>query len=181
MHLHDRLGAVQDLAAQLGESDVAPAGDDVIRQLDDFLLACLVRDFRAAQDDGQMWRHPLEHGHQAGGLFHVPDIDAEADDARRMRQDALDQVGGLGADDEFLDPGLLLQRAHIGQQVAQAERGVRIAGVEGREQDRHGGSRRAAAGKAVFYCDYKHLPLYRSVCPVCFCGVMANNAGIRQD
>ena len=44
-------GPLQDLAAQLGEGDVAPAGDQVVGQLHDLLFGGLVRHFRPAEHD----------------------------------------------------------------------------------------------------------------------------------
>ncbi|MNY43738.1 hypothetical protein D3C86_1787170 [compost metagenome] len=138
MHFHDGLGAVQDLVAHLGEGHVAPAGDHIVRQARNLLLVGLVRYLRSAQHHDNLRRHALQHAHHFVGLFDVPYIDAETDDARLVRQDALHDLRGLGADHELLDPGLLLQLPHVRKQVAQAQGSMGVARIEGREQDGHG-------------------------------------------
>ena len=99
-----------------------------------------MRHFRPAQHDDDVGRHALEHGHQLGGFLDVPDIYAKTDDARLVDEDAFDQFRGFRADHEFLQPRLRLQRTHVGQQVAQAQRSMGVAGIQGGKQDGHGGS-----------------------------------------
>ena len=126
--------------AELGEGEVSRAGDEDIGQLEKWLFLPLVADFGAAQHDDEIGPHPLEQCDDLGGFRDVPDIDAEADDARLFGQQRFGDVQRALRDDEFPDGGIRLQLAHIRQQIAQAKRGMEIAGVQGREQDgRHGG------------------------------------------
>ena len=155
MDFHQGFRPVEDLAAQLGEGDVAPACNQVVGQFDDFLLPRLMRHLGATEHDDDLGRHALEHGHQFRRFLDVPYIDAKTDDARLVDEDALDQFRGLGADDKFLQPRLRLQRAHIGQQVAQAQRSVGIAGVQGGEQDGHDGRDRGKT--AILRCTRRFL------------------------
>ena len=69
----------------------------------------------------------------------VPDVNAEADDPRLMREQLLSDFERALVDVELRDRRALAQLPEIGQQVAQAEGGVDVFGVERREDDvRHG-------------------------------------------
>ena len=81
-HLHQRRRPMAQGAAQLGETDVTPAGDQVIGQANDFLLFPLMADFRAAKHDLQRRAGRLQQADDFGGRRDIPDIDAEADDLR---------------------------------------------------------------------------------------------------
>ena len=69
-------------------------------------------------------------------LRHVPDVDAEADDLRVLREDGFEDVDGALVDVEFEDRRAVAEAAaEVGEQVAQAEGGVGVFGVEGGEDD----------------------------------------------
>ena len=138
MHFHQGLRPVQNLPAQLRKSDVAPAGYQIVGQLHYRLFAEFIRHFRAAQHDNQLRCNPLQHGDDPGGFLDIPYIDAEADDARLLRQQLFDDVRRSGANHEFLHACRRLQVPHICQQVTQTQRSVRIAGIEGGQQNGHG-------------------------------------------
>ena len=118
-----------------GEGDVAPARHHVVRQCADALLGGFVADLRAAQHDEHVGRQHLELRHQPRRLLHVPDVDAEADDAGPLGQQFFRDFLGFLADDEFADRTSFPQTAEVGAQAAQAERGVRVAGVQGGQND----------------------------------------------
>jgi hypothetical protein len=146
-HFHQRLRAVQQGAAQFGEADVAPAGDQVVGEADDFLIFPFVADFRPAENDVQRRPGGFELANQFGGRRDVPDIDAEADDLRlaverfaEFGQDCRDDFRHRPGNGEFAQDGALTQAVpavpvEVGQQVAQAERGVDVTGVEGAEDN----------------------------------------------
>ena len=132
---HQRLRAVQERAAQLGKAHITPAGDDVICKLHDGLLIHLMADLGAAQNDPDIGPRDSEQPHHLAGLRHVPDVHAETDDARRQRQQRVHDVLRLARNREFTQGRLRLQVAHVRQQVAQAERGMNVLGIERRQND----------------------------------------------
>ena len=68
--------------AELGKAHVAPAGDDVVGQVNDVLRQRLMADFRAAEHDFDVWALRFEQFDEGAGLHHVPDIHAKTDDFR---------------------------------------------------------------------------------------------------
>jgi hypothetical protein len=151
-HFHERLRAVEQGAAQFGK---LTSPQPVIRwsaEANDFLRFPFVADFRPAENDGQRRPGGFELANQFGGRRDVPDIDAEADDLRlaverfaEFGQDCRDDFRHRPGDREFAQDGALTQAVpavpvEVGQQVAQAERGVDVTGVEGAEDNgrRHG-------------------------------------------
>ena len=100
-HLHQRLRAVQQRLTQLGKADVAPAGDDVICLLHDFLLVKLVADFRAAQYHLQIGPTGFEHAHQGAGLCDIPDVDPKTNHLRVQRQQLIGQLVCFAGDCEL--------------------------------------------------------------------------------
>ena len=69
------------------------------------------------------------------GLRDVPDVDAEAEEARRAREQGLGDVERAQVDVEFGDDGARLQFAEVGEEIAQPERGVDELRVERGEDD----------------------------------------------
>ncbi len=120
----------QKCPAHLGEFQVRFAGDDMVGQLDDVLLLGLVTDFRAAEDDFDVGPDAFDGGDDFGGRLDVPDVNAEADDFGISREQDFRDVERALVDVEFGEAGARLQLAQIGQQIAQAERGVDIFRVE---------------------------------------------------
>ena len=118
MDLHQRLWAIENLAAQFWQRNVAPAGNEVVGQLHDGLFAGFVRHFRTAQHNDHVRRNALEHGDDLGGFVDVPYIYTEADDLRPVREQLFDHLGGLRTNHELLQHGLGLQLAHVRQQIA---------------------------------------------------------------
>ena len=100
------------------EGQIRRARDQVVGQLHNGLFLPFVTDFRAAQHDEQIRSHPLEQGDDLGGLRHVPDVDAETDDARLFGQQRFGDVQRALGDDEFAEGGVGLQLAQVGVQVA---------------------------------------------------------------
>ena len=134
------LFAAQQLPADFGEFQIRLAGDDVIGQRDDGLRLPFVTHLRPAEDDRRLWRHAADGGHDLQRFRHVPDVDAEADDARRAGQQHLGDVERALVDVELDEARARLERAEIRHQVTQAERRVNVLGVERGEDDvGHGG------------------------------------------
>ena len=129
------------LPAQPGERHVAGAGDHEVGVAADLLRSGLVADLRASHHQPELRRDQREQRDQPGGVLDVPDVDAEADDQRPSREDALGQRLGRGADDELQQLAARLQRAHVGVQVAQTQRRVAVAGIQRDEQDVGHGAR----------------------------------------
>ncbi len=147
-HLHQRLWPVQQGAAEFGETDIAPAGDQVVGQPDNFLIFPFVADFRPAEHDFQVGSRQFELADNFRRRRHIPDINPEADDLRaairritqlgKQRFDNLRRRPGNG---EFAQHGAGAQlvaavTGHVGQQITQAQRGVNVFGVERAQDDR---------------------------------------------
>jgi len=126
---------LQKFAAQLGKADVAPAGYHVIGQAHDLLLIAFVTDLRPAQHHGDVRGHAFEQGDHASDLAHVPDVNAETDDARLRRQQSLDDLLSPVLQSELHDLRVTLQLAHVGGEIAQAQRSMDVARVERSEDD----------------------------------------------
>ena len=82
----------------------------------------------------------FEQAHDLCGLHHVPDIDAQADHTRLQRQQFLHNLYGRLLNDELAQLRLRPQaraamHVHVSQQVAQAQRGVDVLGVQGGQND----------------------------------------------
>ena len=140
-------------AAEFGEAEVAPAGNQVVGEADDFLILPFVADFRAAEDDFQCRTGRLELADNFGRLPDIPDVDAEADDLRgaarlaQFSQQRRDDFLNRPLDGEFAQHAdgaqvLTAMAGQVGKQVAQAKRSVDVFGVEGTKDD--GGRRHAA-------------------------------------
>ena len=125
---HDRLRAVQDRPHQAREADVARTLDDIVGQPADLLSIRLVADFRPTDDDRQLRRKRLQAPNQLGRLDDVPDVDAEADDLRFIRQQPLRHLFRRPAGHQLHQPDAVLQVAGVGEQIAQPERGMRDSG-----------------------------------------------------
>ena len=85
----------------------------------------------------------LEQPHHLRRLDHVPDVNAQADDAGVERQQVLHDLRGPLPDDELAQGRLRPQAratmpVHVGQQAAQTERGVNELGVERGQHDGRG-------------------------------------------
>ena len=155
-HLHQRARSVNECAAQLGKAHIAPAGNHVVGQRDDGLVVQLVAHLRPAQHHAHIGAQCLELAHHLGGLDHVPDVHAKADDGcggrfvrhrsqggkqilhhlrYRPRQRVLPQHRS-GSQVCAAMP------RHIGPQIAQPQRRVDIARIQRSQNDdgviRHG-------------------------------------------
>src|SRR5690606_17760860 len=106
-----RPGAREQLAAQLREGHVGGSGDHEVGVAADLLRFGLVADLGAADDELYLGRDARQDRDQPRGLLDVPDVDAEADDPRLPREDALGQRFGARADDELDELSSLPQRA----------------------------------------------------------------------
>ena len=144
---------MQQGTAKPGKADVGPAGDQVIGEADNFLIFPFIADFRATEDYLQCRTRRLELSDDFRGLPNIPDVHPETDDLRCRARFA--QLGEQGSDD-FIDGSLdgeFAQDTHrpqvaasvtsqVGEQVAQAERGMDVLGVEGSQNN--GGRRHVA-------------------------------------
>ena len=125
----------QQSPAHLGKFQIRLTGDDVVSQFHDLLSLGLVADLRAAEDDFDLRPDAPDGGDDLGGLRDVPDVDAEAEDARFARKQRLGDVERTQVDVELRDGGARLQFAEIGEQIAQPERGMTELRVERGEDD----------------------------------------------
>jgi hypothetical protein len=73
----------------------------VIRQADDFLRLRFVADFRPAQDHNEFRSHPLERSHHFCRGRDIPNVNAQTDDTRILRQQNFRDVHGSLVDVEF--------------------------------------------------------------------------------
>ena len=105
-------------------------GADVVGEMDDGLVFGFVADLRAAEDDFDVRPDAFDGGDDFGGWFDVPDVDAEADDFGITRQQSFRDVERTLIDVELDEARARLQVAQIGQQIAQAKRGVDVFRVE---------------------------------------------------
>ena len=127
MHFHQRFGAVQNLCEQTRQGDFTPAGDDVVGEFADGLLFHFVGHFGATHDQHDFGCAFAQRAHERERFVYIPDIHAQPDDARLRREQFVAHLLNRGFDGEFDHARVRLMRAEIGQQVAQAERSVRIA------------------------------------------------------
>ncbi len=102
----------------------------MVGQLNDGLTLGFIADLRSAEDDFDVRPDAFDGSDDLGGGFDVPDIDAEADDFGIVRQQDFRDVERTLIDVELGEARARLQVAKIGQQVAQAERGVDVFRVE---------------------------------------------------
>jgi len=122
--------------AYLGEFQVGLAEDHHVGKRADFLFLRLVADLRAAEHNRNRGGDAFEHPHHFQGLPRIPNIHPQADNRGSLRQQLLDDVQRPLVDVELRDARPGSEATHIRRQVAQAERGVNILGVEGAKEDR---------------------------------------------
>ena len=127
--------SVEQLAAKIGEGKIRLARDGVVGETHELLRVGFVADLGAADHDDEFGTDTLEDAHQFRGGRHVPDVHAEAQDARLAGQDGIGDVDGLLIDVELGQFGTRLQLAQVRHQVAQPKRGVKVPRVEGAQQD----------------------------------------------
>ena len=137
----------EEARTELREGALALAADDVVDVGEPGLVVDLVADLRTADDDGQRGRQAAEELDDLPAELDVPDVDAEADDPRLVGEDGLDDVDRPELDRELEHRRLAPQRAHVGEEVAQAEGGVGVLRVECRQDDRRHGDMVAAEGR----------------------------------
>ncbi len=120
---HARLWAfaAEELLAEFREHEVAFAAHDVVRVAAHRLRVGFVAHLGAAEHDDDFGSDRLEHRDQLRRRLRVPDVDAEADDARRLREDLLGDVGGPVLDVELDDRAVLAQVAEVGAEATQPE------------------------------------------------------------
>lgn len=136
---HEGPRSVQQAATQRGEGNVAPAGDDMIGKLHDALRFALrfdfVTHFRTAQHYRDIRTECLQLRHHLGRFLDIPDVHAKADDPRSLAQQRFHDIRSASRQREFENARPFAQLSEIGVEIAQAERSVGIAGVEGGEED----------------------------------------------
>ena len=94
-----------------------------------------IADFRPTQDHSDDRSDTFEGRHDFSGGCDVPDVNAQPDDLRIPRQQRLRDVHRALVDIELYDGSGSPQRAEVGQQIAQPERGVDILRVERGQND----------------------------------------------
>ena len=114
-------------AAKVGEGEVGFAADDEVGERRQQMRFGLVADLRAAEDECEPWCGAAQRGEQRGSLRHIPDINTEADNARRMLKNFLCRRSGRRLEIEFQQGGVGPELTEIGLQIAQTERGVLVA------------------------------------------------------
>jgi hypothetical protein len=102
----------------------------VVGELNDGLVFSFVADLRTAEDDFDIGLDAFDGGYDFGGWFNVPDVDAEPNDFGVMRQQHFRDVERTLVDVELDEARARFQVAKIGQQMAQAKRGVDVFRVE---------------------------------------------------
>ena len=122
-----------DFKRKLGKRYVAPAGNHIIGQRTNALIARLVADLRATQHHSHVGRDFFEQRHHARTFIHVPDIHADTNDARIQRQQILNDLERTLPQHKLDNACARLQFAHVCRKITQAQRGVHIAGVDGGE------------------------------------------------
>ena len=138
--------ACEQPTADLGEHQVRFAGDDVIGQLRDGLSFGLMADLRPAHDERDVRSHSFESRDDFGRRRYIPDVNSQADDFGISRQNGFGDIDRALVDIELDDGCAAAQRAKIGEQAAQAERGVDVFRVE-RGQDDIGHCQRTYNGR----------------------------------
>lgn len=128
-------GMGEQLAAQVGEGEVCLAGEGVVGEADDLLFPGFVAHLGAAQHEDDLGSEALEEGDQFQGWAGVPDVDAEADDARVPGQQGLRDFERRLLDFELHDLGAGAQVAQVGEQASEPEGRVDELRVEGGEDD----------------------------------------------
>ena len=111
------------------------ADGELNRELHDFLLFGFVTHFRPAKNDDHFRSNALDGCHDFRGWRHVPDVDAEADDPGILRQQRFGNVHGSLIDVELHQLCARTERAEIGHEVTQSERGVNVFRVERGEEN----------------------------------------------
>ena len=129
--------------ANLGKKKIGFASDDQIGLLDDGLKFRLMAHLGAAEDQEEVGCESFEDGDEFGAGGSVPDVNAEPDDFWGVRQNFGGDVEGALFDFELEDPGVGLEFAEVGVEVAEPKSGVDVARVEGGEEDGGWGGRGA--------------------------------------
>ncbi len=87
----------------------------MVGELDNGLSFRFVADFRAAENNFDFRTDALDGGDDFGGLFDVPDINAEADDFRFAREQHFGDVERTLVDVEFDETGARFQFTEVGE------------------------------------------------------------------
>ena len=102
---------------------------------DDGLVFGFVADLGSTEDDFEVRAEAFQCGNDFEGWIGIPDINAEADDFRVLGEKDFGDVERALIDIELDESGAGLERAEVGKEVAEAERGVDVFGVKGGEDD----------------------------------------------
>src|SRR5947208_3497718 len=133
--------SVENLLTDFAEFEVAFSCDHIIGQLDDLLLLGLITDLRPAQNDLDLRLDPLEDGNDFSRLRDIPNVNAQSDDFRTQAEERLGNFNWPLVDVELAQHCVGTQTAHVGQQIAQAECGMNVFGIQRGEDDfRHSSS-----------------------------------------
>jgi hypothetical protein len=98
----------------------------VVGKADDPLLFGFVTDLRSAEDDFDVRPDPFDGANDFSRRNDIPDVDAKADDFRVPGQEDFRNIRRTLVDIEFHEARAWLQVTKVGQQIAQAERGMDI-------------------------------------------------------
>src|ERR1017187_1970209 len=98
----------------------------MVGQLNDGLVFGFITDLRSAKNDFDVRPDAFDGGYNFDRGRDVPDVNAEADEFRIAREEDFRDVERTLIDVELHEARARPERAEIGQQVAQAERGMDV-------------------------------------------------------
>ena len=102
----------------------------MVGKSNDFLFFRFKAHLGTAKNDDQFRPDALERGHHLCGFRNVPDVHAQTDDARILRQHDLGDIERALVNVEFEQDGPIPQLTKIGKQIAQSQGGVDIFRVK---------------------------------------------------
>gem|GEM_PF-5507291 len=135
LHLDQRPLVVQKARGQLGERQLALPRHHEVGAGNDLGGVVLVAHLRATDDDVHVGAHRRQHLDHREGLGHVPHVNTERHDAWVVGEQGLDHLDGPAAADQLADDRARRQRPQVGLQIAQRQRAVAVARVDGGKDD----------------------------------------------
>ncbi len=146
-HLHQRLRAIQQGAAEFGKAHISPARNHMVGQAANFLLLHLMANLGSAQHNFDAGPQRFEQPNQLRGFDHVPDVHAQPNHFRLQRQQLFNHAGGRLADHKLTQLRLRAKagaamQVHVGQQITQPQRSMDVFGVERGQHNARAGRRR---------------------------------------
>lgn len=127
--------SLEDVSAEFCKCEVGLAGDDVVHDPGDLEIGGFVTDFGASGDEAESGTEAFQNARDLGQGRDVPDVDGEPDDPRVLFDDGGGDIQGMAAGLELENRALFTELREIGPEVANPERSVRVARIEGAEDD----------------------------------------------